>query len=514
MLLASEKRTATTILVAASDAPGYVKRGARFVCDGVDDHATLQAALNYIAESPSGGVLQLSKGTFTGSSKLTYNGTGLHIEGESMYTTRLSWTGDFFELGAVNTQLTGFFMSDMEIFEGGGSSTTAVGVQSLSALTKGSVIERIRIHGFGGGEFIFNGATAFTFRDNYISHNRASSTGNGLKIVGNSGASWGVTTIRLENNYFASTVSGANPLCYIEDVNTGKFEGNIYENLPAGTVGLRIEATSGNTASDVVFVNEHYEAFTDPPWELHDVSNVVAIGCRGAVPTFSWSAVAAANRHAIVMGRSTTSGTGDITDVRRMLFGLNGPNDINSTSALQVGPVNGAALAEAFMYKGDGSTGQASIWRTYADDTGGTVRLIGAWGHILTSAHASQPSSRFVATAVPTAGGTAQTVLDLGANKNMVGAGSSTFSKMLHGSVVWDPGSLADGATATTTVTVTGATQSLSAVYVGMNQISTGGWQLSGIVTAANTVTVTLTNHTGGTVDLGSGTVTAWVMLT
>ena len=39
-----------------------------------------------------------------------------------------------------------------------------------------------------------------------------------------------------------------------------------------------------------------------------------------------------------------------------------------------------------------------------------------------------------------------------------------------------------------------------------------GGWQISGQVTSTKTVTVTLTNNTGATADLGNGTLTAVVV--
>lgn len=75
----------------------------------------------------------------------------------------------------------------------------------------------------------------------------------------------------------------------------------------------------------------------------------------------------------------------------------------------------------------------------------------------------------------------------------------------LLGTTTWDPANLADGASATTTVTVTGANIG-DVVQVGFSSITSGAWQLCGHVTSANTVTIVLTNHTGGAVDLGSGT--------
>lgn len=76
-------------------------------------------------------------------------------------------------------------------------------------------------------------------------------------------------------------------------------------------------------------------------------------------------------------------------------------------------------------------------------------------------------------------------------------------SPHLMNSVTWDPPSLATGVQTTTTVTVTGAVLG-APVCVGFS-LSLQGMQLTGYVSAANTVTVVLQNGTGGTVDLGSG---------
>lgn len=77
------------------------------------------------------------------------------------------------------------------------------------------------------------------------------------------------------------------------------------------------------------------------------------------------------------------------------------------------------------------------------------------------------------------------------------------------GSKTWDPPSTANGATTTTTVTVTGAALGML-VSVGFSN-SLGGAVLSGYVSAANTVTAVLDNVSGGTLDLASGTLTATV---
>lgn len=78
------------------------------------------------------------------------------------------------------------------------------------------------------------------------------------------------------------------------------------------------------------------------------------------------------------------------------------------------------------------------------------------------------------------------------------------FEQPLTGSATYDPPSLADGATTTTTITVNGA-------RVGDVAEVSAPYSLSGIIATAyvntpNVVTVLLNNESGGTVDLGSGT--------
>lgn len=76
-------------------------------------------------------------------------------------------------------------------------------------------------------------------------------------------------------------------------------------------------------------------------------------------------------------------------------------------------------------------------------------------------------------------------------------------------SVTWDPASIANGASATTTVTVTNAVVGDFVVAAFSNSLS--GLTLTGYVSATNTVTAVLSNTTGGAVDLASGTLTCKV---
>lgn len=89
-------------------------------------------------------------------------------------------------------------------------------------------------------------------------------------------------------------------------------------------------------------------------------------------------------------------------------------------------------------------------------------------------------------------------------------AGNSVLaSSVLTGSATYDPGSLIDAAGETTTVTVTGA--ALGNFSTASFSLDLQGITLTSWVSAADTVSVRFQNETGGTLDLGSGTLTARV---
>lgn len=79
----------------------------------------------------------------------------------------------------------------------------------------------------------------------------------------------------------------------------------------------------------------------------------------------------------------------------------------------------------------------------------------------------------------------------------------------LQGSAAFDPPSLADGVGTTTTVTVPGA--ALGDFASVAFSLATSGITITAWVSAANTVSVRFQNESGGTLDLGSGILTARV---
>jgi len=83
-------------------------------------------------------------------------------------------------------------------------------------------------------------------------------------------------------------------------------------------------------------------------------------------------------------------------------------------------------------------------------------------------------------------------------------------SKRLN-KLTWNPGSLITGSSTTTSVTVEGAVVGDPAL-AGFSSIVVTGWVITATVIAIDTVEVRITNNTGGTVDLASGTLTVVVV--
>jgi hypothetical protein len=103
---------------------------------------------------------------------------------------------------------------------------------------------------------------------------------------------------------------------------------------------------------------------------------------------------------------------------------------------------------------------------------------------------------------------------DDGAGKTMLYRRDSSrieqLPGVLTGTAAWDPASLTTGSSERKSVTVTGAAVGDPA-RAGLTTIAATGWDIQAAVIAANTVEVKITNNTGGTVDLASGTVRAVV---
>ena len=84
------------------------------------------------------------------------------------------------------------------------------------------------------------------------------------------------------------------------------------------------------------------------------------------------------------------------------------------------------------------------------------------------------------------------------------------LNQTLTASATWDAGSIADGDEEAKDVTVTGA--ALGDYVLASLSVDVADLALSAQVTAANTVTASLLNNTGGAIDLASATLYVMVI--
>lgn len=106
---------------------------------------------------------------------------------------------------------------------------------------------------------------------------------------------------------------------------------------------------------------------------------------------------------------------------------------------------------------------------------------------------------------------TNSTAFNVSAVASLAGARfRDVYPSPLIGSATWDPPSIANGAQATTTVSVTRA--DIGDFVRAWHSITLGGLHSFAYVSAANTVTVGLSNTSGGAVDLASHTVNVEVI--
>ena len=104
-----------TYVVAASDAPSNVTAQADYVCDGIDDHIEIQAAID--ALPATGGEIRLSSGTFSieASLVLDSNQTLRGCGRNTILTTHTGIDGLITAIGGEATEKQGIIITDLEI---------------------------------------------------------------------------------------------------------------------------------------------------------------------------------------------------------------------------------------------------------------------------------------------------------------------------------------------------------------------------------------------------------------
>jgi hypothetical protein len=264
---------------------------------------------------------------------------------------------------------------------------------------------------------------------------------------------------------------------------------NVLTKGSAGSTGVDVQ----NNVAGLVIANN---VISDPLGSTgNDISakgtQVVVRGnvCRSA----GANAIAATTAPGVAITGNSCVGSIRVEDCDEALVAT---NRVNSTS------VNSISIL--------GATVRALVSDNQIKNSGAGLRgiLVSAGtpnyvrGNVINMTGASSPL------ALQTGASSAGTHYD----KNKVVAGSINYQPgdviEVSGSKTFDFPSVADGAMTSTTVTVTGAVLGMVA-RVSLNVAVPAGAILSGQVTAADTVTVTLFNKTGGALDLASGTLRA-----
>ncbi|WP_292520027.1 CARDB domain-containing protein [Methanoculleus sp.] len=118
--------TTPTTIVAASDSSAADKASAAYVCDGVDDHVEIQAALNALPSS--GGVVLLKSGTYN-CAGIIAPPAGATFSGQGPDATNLVFTND----GRINVDRENVTVDGFNIKGSGYSSAKWLGVMNIRA---------------------------------------------------------------------------------------------------------------------------------------------------------------------------------------------------------------------------------------------------------------------------------------------------------------------------------------------------------------------------------------------
>jgi hypothetical protein len=84
------------------------------------------------------------------------------------------------------------------------------------------------------------------------------------------------------------------------------------------------------------------------------------------------------------------------------------------------------------------------------------------------------------------------------------GAGNAVILDHFSATASWNPGTINSNACGSTTITVTGAALGDTVLVARGIALNSASWQLTGYVSAANTVTVSLCNSSGSNADGGA----------
>jgi hypothetical protein len=307
---------------------------------------------------------------------------------------------------------------------------------------------------------------------------------------------------RFEANTMAARFSGASARNYVDAAYLDESEFT-YEEIETASENwvTRPNRESANTFSKIIY-------------SLTDIARLArgTSGTRVMVPGASWTQSGAATRlaysgtsvtydanHVTIPG---TRGIGfyvDTSTVKEFVVFRRGsaggrvgitPYDSGNTIITTAGTVSGtvsATLSYTASYGGAWITGNDNLNPVYFKVSSSTAYV---WVFVAGGTGSAVISDISICT-TPYVG--------------EVRAYAGFQTNFLYGSATWDPGSIAVGASATTTITVTGA--EVGDIVECSFSLSLSGLSLTGYVSSGDTITVVLLNNTAAPVDLNSGTV-------
>ena len=237
----------------------------------------------------------------------------------------------------------------------------------------------------------------------------------------------------------------------------------------------------------------------------------VPVGACVWLMCVDYSLNTAAGWRAGLTGWATGSGTGSVVmngnpSISSMVCTgtMNWAGTTTNAHVLATGLTSGTFTLGGAATTGTITLGQSTVSNTFNIDagavsTGNTKTLnIGTGG----------ASGSTTAITIGAAAGTASIALQgaVTSSGSVAIGGGAAIVKSISATTTWDPASLADGASETkSSITMTGVTVG-DVVTAALTTIIASTWRVQACVTAADTVAVTITNNTGGTVDLASGT--------
>lgn len=230
--------------IAAYDAPQTWKNTADFICDGINDEAEIQQALNLLI--PLGGKIILSEGRFNISTSITYS-SHITIQGMGFDATKLIKQQDIILFRPSITNQLRFYISDLTLQglgKGMGNTALLSMFPTEGVASKYLSASRIRLYSSGGHGIMVPPNTIGVYLEDIFAYEL---TGSLIHKAGN-----GATTCITLLNCIASH---GGRLAYLYDVSGlniiggggDYWDGEILEVFGGGVVqGLQLENPQGN----------------------------------------------------------------------------------------------------------------------------------------------------------------------------------------------------------------------------------------------------------------------------